>query len=260
MTQDKTLTFAEKLFKIKKICEQINIPWNLSYWLAQEDEVVLSTAKNEALSIEQIKDLRLFENQTSVNTPPKEEIKNYRQDFIFDLLKTIEPETYEREGLQDTPSRVDKMYNEIYGGYALDPIDILGTVFEDEFHKEMVIVKDIQFYSHCEHHMVPFFGKAHIGYIPDGRIVGLSKLARLVDCFARRLQIQERMTTQIADTITQVLNPLGVMVVIEAEHLCMKMRGIKNPCADTITSAVRGVLKTNEMARAEFISLIGKGR
>lgn len=183
-----------------------------------------------------------------------------RQDCIKELLMSIEPDTYDREGLKDTPKRVAKMYNEIFGGYNQDPIEILGTIFKADVHKEMVIVKDISFYSHCEHHMVPFFGLVHIGYIPQEGLVGISKLARLVECFARRLQIQERLTTQIASTIDETLNPLGVMVVIEAEHLCMKMRGIKNPCADTITSAVRGVFKEDDKTRAEFISLISKKR
>jgi GTP cyclohydrolase I len=152
------------------------------------------------------------------------------------------------------------MYDEIFAGYYMDPTEILARRFKDENHQEMVIVRNIEFYSHCEHHMVPFFGKAHIGYIPNGEVVGISKLARLVECFAKRLQIQERMTSQIADTITEELGPLGVMVVIEAEHMCMKMRGIKNPCADTVTSGIRGVFKDNgNPARAEFLQLMRKG-
>jgi len=175
------------------------------------------------------------------------------------LLGSIPGEYADREGLLETPDRVARMYDEIFGGYEMDPKAILGKTFEDEKHGELVIVRNIDFYSHCEHHMVPFFGRAHIGYIPNGKIVGLSKLARLVDCYARRLQIQERMTTQVANTIDEVLNPLGVMVVIEAEHMCMKMRGIKNYCADTVTSAVRGVFKDEPEARHEFLTLIRKG-
>lgn len=172
------------------------------------------------------------------------------------LLHSI-GENPDREGLAQTPERVCRMYSEIFAGYKQDPREILSTVFSDENHQEMVLVRNINFYSHCEHHMVPFFGKAHVAYIPNGTVVGISKIARLVECFARRLQIQERMTSQIADTMQEVLDPLGVMVVIEAEHLCMKMRGIKNPCADTVTSAVRGVFKDNSnQARAEFLQLI----
>lgn len=161
-----------------------------------------------------------------------------------------------REGLIDTPKRVAKMYNEIFSGYSVDPKAALGTTFEATECNEMVIVKDIQFFSHCEHHMVPFFGKVHIGYIPQGRVVGLSKLVRLTDAFAHRLQIQERLTTQIADTIDEVLSPLGVIVVIEAQHMCMQMRGVRNQTSSTVTSVVRGVLKDEHTAKAEFLSLI----
>jgi GTP cyclohydrolase I len=177
---------------------------------------------------------------------------------VKDILTSI-GEDPNREGLLDTPDRVTRMYKELFAGYSQDPKSILARTFSAEGHQEMVIVRDIQFYSHCEHHMVPFFGKVHIGYIPNGSVVGLSKLARLVECFARRLQIQERMTTQIAEAIQQYLSPLGVMVVVEAEHMCMKMRGVKNPCADTVTSAVRGIFRDpTETARTEFLTLIRK--
>lgn len=184
--------------------------------------------------------------------------KNFAENSIRELLTYI-GEDVTREGLVETPKRVIKMYDEIFAGYKQDPKEILSKTFSDEAHKELVIVRDIEFWSHCEHHMVPFFGKAHIGYIPNGSVVGISKLARLVECFGRRLQIQERMTTQIANTIEEVLKPQGVMVVIEATHMCMKMRGIKNPCADTVTSAVRGVFREEAEARAEFLALIRKG-
>jgi GTP cyclohydrolase I len=174
---------------------------------------------------------------------------------VREILSCIGEDPY-REGLKDTPSRVARMYEEIFAGYAQDPIAILGTVFEEENHQEMVIVKDIQFYSHCEHHMVPFFGKVHIGYLPQGRVVGISKLARLVQCYARRLQIQERMTSEIADAINTCLGTAGVAVVIEAEHLCMAMRGVKTPGAQTVTSAMRGAFKDNPETRAEFLQLI----
>ena len=161
------------------------------------------------------------------------------------------------------------MYEEIFGGYEMDPDEILSKTFSiDSMHDDdedvgdiynhgLVIVKDIPFYSHCEHHMVPFFGHIYIAYIPRKRVVGLSKLARLVECFARRLQIQERLTNEIADTIMDVLDPLGVMVVIKAEHLCMAMRGVKKPGANTVTSAIHGVFTTNDAARAEVMNLFG---
>lgn len=181
-----------------------------------------------------------------------------RVNGVMNLLETIEPDSFMREGLQQTPSRVARMYEEVFSGYKENPALILSARFQDDNHKEMVIVRDIDFFSHCEHHMVPFFGKVHIGYIPDGTLVGLSKLARLVECFGKRLQIQERMTTQIADSIMEYLKPLGVIVVIEAEHLCMKMRGVKSPCSTTTTSAVRGNFLKQPETRAEFLTLIAR--
>lgn len=188
-----------------------------------------------------------------------------RIDAVRTLLKSV-GENLDREGLIDTPKRVAKMYEEIFGGYGIDPHPLLASatfaadgVVEDEeadYEQGMVIVKDISFYSHCEHHMVPFFGKAHVGYIPRGKVTGLSKIARVVDAYARRLQIQERLTKQIADCIWDTLEPQGVMVVVQAQHLCMKMRGVKNPCADTVTSCVRGVFEHLD-ARQEFLTLIG---
>lgn len=173
------------------------------------------------------------------------------------LLGTL-GEDINREGLKDTPKRVSKMYDEIFAGYAVDPVELLQRTFTKEDHHEMVIVQDIKFYSACEHHMVPFFGKVHIGYIPNGTVVGISKLARLVQCFAQRLQIQERMTTQIADTIMQVLHPMGVGVIVEASHLCMVMRGAKSPEALTKTAAMRGVFLDKFQVREEFYNLIGR--
>lgn len=163
----------------------------------------------------------------------------------------------ERDGLRDTPSRVARSYAEQFAGLRADPAGVLGTVF-DEGHSEMVLVRDIDLFSTCEHHLVPFVGKAHVGYIPgpDGRISGLSKLARLVDVYARRPQVQERLTSQIADTLMEVLRPAGAIVVIEAEHLCMAMRGVRKPGAVTTTSAVRGVFQTQARTRAEALSLI----
>ena len=163
----------------------------------------------------------------------------------------------DRDGLQRTPERVASMYAEIFGGLHQNPADHLNVTFEAD-HDEMVMVRDIAMLSSCEHHLVPFAGKAHVAYIPgpDGRITGLSKIARLVDGFARRPQVQERLTTQIADALVEVLEPEGVLVMIEAEHFCMSMRGVKKPGALTVTSAVRGLFKTNPATRAEAMSLI----
>jgi len=163
----------------------------------------------------------------------------------------------DRDGLVRTPARVADMFTEIFSGLGEDPAGYL-TVRFDADHDEMVMVRDIPLYSSCEHHLLPFIGKAHVAYIPgdDGRITGLSKLARLVDGFARRPQVQERLTTQIAETIDTVLKPKGVLVVIEAEHLCMSMRGVRKPGSLTVTSAVRGLFKTNAATRAEAMGFI----
>lgn len=166
----------------------------------------------------------------------------------------------DRDGLLDTPARVARSYAEIFSGLRQEPSDVLGTTFDVD-HEEMILVRDIEMFSVCEHHLVPFHGVAHVGYIPgqDGRVVGLSKLARLVDVYARRPQVQERLTTQIADALVTHLAPAGAIVVIEAEHLCMSMRGIRRPGARTITSAVRGGL-ANPATRAEAMSLMFAGR
>jgi GTP cyclohydrolase I len=165
-------------------------------------------------------------------------------------------EDIEREGLQDTPYRVSEMFKEIFGGIHQDPSVYLKT-FTEPGHEEMVMVKDIPLYSMCEHHMLPFAGYAHVAYIPKkGKIVGLSKIARVVDAFSKRLQLQERLTTQIADTLYENLQPYGVMVVIEAEHMCMTMRGIKKPKSLTVTSALRGIFRNDIKAREEALSLI----
>jgi GTP cyclohydrolase I len=163
----------------------------------------------------------------------------------------------DRDGLLDTPARVARTYAEQFAGLRQAPEDVLTTVFESE-HDEIVLVRDIEMYSTCEHHLVPFFGKAHIGYIPNekGKITGLSKLARLVDVYARRPQVQERMTYQIADAVMRILEPRGVIVVLEAEHLCMSMRGVRKPGAKTVTSAVRGTFRENARTRAEAMSLV----
>ena len=162
-----------------------------------------------------------------------------------------------REGLIETPKRVVKSYEEFYEGYDKDPKEILSKVFEEiEGYDEIVLVKDIPLQSHCEHHMVPIIGKAHVGYLPDQRVVGLSKLARVVDMFGKRLQTQETMTAQIADTINDVLKPKGVAVVIDAEHQCMSSRGINKHGSSTITSRMIGVFRENQKSRMEFLNLI----
>ncbi len=175
---------------------------------------------------------------------------------VREILEAI-GEDPDRNGLVDTPSRVARMYEEIFSGLRETPDHHLGVLFEAD-HDEMVLVKDIDCYSMCEHHLVPFIGKAHVAYIPnaDGRITGLSKLARLVEAYARRPQVQERLTTQIADEIERTLEPRGVMVVIEAEHLCMSMRGVRKPGATTITSAVRGLFRDNVATREEAMRFI----
>jgi len=174
---------------------------------------------------------------------------------VRDLLVAI-GEDPERDGLKDTPGRVARAYAEMFRGLHMTPDEVLATTF-DLGHDEMVLVKDIELYSTCEHHLVPFHGVAHIGYIPNanGRITGLSKLARLVDVFAKRPQVQERLTTQIADSLVRILEPRGAIVVLEAEHLCMSMRGVRKPGAKTTTSAVRGSLH-DPATRAEAMALI----
>ncbi len=179
------------------------------------------------------------------------------QKIIYKMLELM-GENPQREGLLRTPSRVAAMYKYLLSGYDQD-IDavINGAIFEETY-SEMVIVKDIEFYSLCEHHLIPFYGKAHIAYIPNGKIIGLSKLPRLVDVFARRLQVQERMTQQIADTLYKHLQPLGVAVVLEASHLCMIMRGVQKPNSVAITSAMLGEFRTDIKTRNEFLTLINK--
>ena len=160
----------------------------------------------------------------------------------------------DREGLRETPARVARAFKENFEGLWQKPEDVLTTTF-DIGHEELVIIRDIEVFSHCEHHLTPFHGVAHVGYIPSGKITGLSKVARLVDLFARRPQVQERLTTQIADALVEILNPMGVIVIIDCEHLCMSMRGVRKSQARTTTSAVRGVLR-DAATRAEAISLI----
>lgn len=172
------------------------------------------------------------------------------------LLEGIGEDT-EREGLKDTPDRIARMCMEIYGGLDEEADHHLAKQFEVE-NNEMVLEKDITFYSMCEHHLMPFYGKAHVAYIPDGKVVGLSKLARTVEVYARRLQIQERMTAQIADDIMKYLAPQGVMVMLEAEHMCMTMRGIKKPGSQTVTMVTRGVFAENKELQDRFLQLVNR--
>ncbi|MDN3482506.1 GTP cyclohydrolase I FolE [Arthrobacter sp. APC 3897] len=191
----------------------------------------------------------------NLSVPPAPVDQPRIEKAIREILLAI-GEDPDRDGLQDTPKRVAKSYAEIFAGLHQDPADLLATTFAIE-HEEMVLVKDISFFSTCEHHLVPFHGTAHIGYIPsqEGLVTGLSKLARLVEVYARRPQVQERLTTQIVEALMDNLNPRGAIVVIECEHLCMSMRGVRKPGAKTVTSAVRGQLRETA-TRAEAMSLI----
>ncbi|SHN88877.1 GTP cyclohydrolase I [Geodermatophilus obscurus] len=193
-------------------------------------------------------------------SPPRAGVDHVRAAAAVRELLLAVGEDPDRPGLQDTPDRVARAYAETFAGLWQDPAEVLATTF-DEDHDEMILVKDIPMYSTCEHHLVPFHGVAHIGYIPgeDGRVTGLSKLARLVEVYARRPQVQERMTSQIADALADVLKPRGVLVVIEAEHLCMAMRGVRKPGSSTVTSAVRGIFRENAATRSEAMSLV-RGR
>ncbi len=165
----------------------------------------------------------------------------------------------DREGLVETPDRVVRSYDEFFSGYGQDPNEILAKTFSEvDGYDEMIVMNDIRFESHCEHHMVPIIGKAHIGYLPDKRVVGISKLARLVDVYARRLQIQEKMTVQIADTLQEVLRPKGVGVVVEAAHQCMTTRGVHKPGAALVTSRMLGAFRTDVSTRREFLAIIGR--
>ena len=175
--------------------------------------------------------------------------------LVAALLKELGEEPG-RDGLQRTPGRVARAYRFLTGGYGQDPEEILNRAMFEVSYNEMVIIKSIDFYSMCEHHLLPFFGKAHVAYVPDGRVVGLSKVARVVEVFSRRLQVQERLTTQVAITIEDVLQPKGVGVVVEATHLCMKMRGVEQQNASTVTSSMLGEFESDPKTRSEFIDLI----
>ncbi|HUF37258.1 MAG TPA: GTP cyclohydrolase I FolE [Anaerolineales bacterium] len=183
------------------------------------------------------------------------ENKNEIEQAVRDILTAIGEDPV-RDGLRATPDRVARMYEELMAGYHVDPVDLINNAIFDVEYDEMVVVKDIDFYSLCEHHMLPFIGKAHVAYIPSKKVVGLSKIPRIVEMFARRLQVQERMTVQIADFIDEVLQPQGVAVIVEGAHMCMMMRGIKKANATMTTSAMRGSFKTNAVTRSEFVELV----
>jgi GTP cyclohydrolase I len=176
-----------------------------------------------------------------------------------ELLRRI-GEDPAREGLVDTPGRMEKSMAFLTQGYAMDVATVLNDALFEEKYDEMVMVKDIEFYSMCEHHLLPFFGRVHVAYVPSGRVIGLSKIPRLVEMFARRLQVQERMTSEIADAIAAAIAPQGVGVIVEAEHLCMMMRGVQTQHSTTVSSAMRGVFKTQLQTRNEFLSLVGRGK
>ena len=174
------------------------------------------------------------------------------------ILLRLAGEDPAREGLRDTPKRVVKAYKELFGGYAIDPVSLLQRTFEEvEGYDEMVLLRDIRLESYCEHHMVPIIGRCHVAYLPQSRVVGISKLARVVDAFSKRLQIQERLTVQIADTINEVLQPQGVAVVIEAGHQCMTTRGVHKPGVGMVTSRMLGAFRTDPQTRREFLDLVG---
>ncbi len=177
------------------------------------------------------------------------------QQSVASMLRQLDPDP-SREGLRDTPRRVEKAFLHYTSGYAQDPKKVIGDALFEAETDEMVVVKDIEIYSLCEHHLAPFFGKAHVAYIPSGKIVGLSKIARVVDIFARRLQVQERLTMQVAEALNDVLQPRGVGVVIEASHLCMMMRGVEKQNSSTVTSCLLGLFRKDERTRAEFLQLV----
>ena len=201
------------------------------------------------------KDVAPSETSTSISSQDESKKTEVIENAIREILTAI-GENPDRTGLLLTPNRVGRMYAEIFSGINKDPKDEITITYRED-HNEIILVKDISFYSICEHHLIPFFGVAHVAYLPRaGLITGLSKLARVVEVASRRPQLQERMTTQIANALLEKLNPLGVCVVLEAEHLCMSMRGIKKPGSKTVTSVLKGMFQTNQASRAEVLSLI----
>lgn len=204
-------------------------------------------------------DDQVEESQLSLTTPPIELNQANIEFAVQNILMNI-GEDPEREGLLLTPKRVARMFDELTSGYHVDPVKLInGAVFTVDY-DEMVVVKDIDFYSLCEHHLLPFYGRAHVAYIPNGKVVGLSKIPRIVEMFARRLQIQEQMTTQIADFIQETLQPQGVAVVVEGAHMCAMMRGVKKANTKMTTSKMLGVFRENDKTRAEFLAYINQNQ
>jgi GTP cyclohydrolase I len=189
---------------------------------------------------------------------PEQECTGDIECAVRDILAAI-GEDVQREGLQRTPTRVARMYEELTAGYHVDPVRLVNDAIFDVVYDEMVIVRDIDFYSLCEHHLLPFLGRTHVAYLPDGKVIGLSKIPRIVEMFARRLQVQERMTQQIADFLQETLHPLGVAVVCEGLHMCAAMRGVKKANARMVTSAMLGTFKTNQTTRNEFFAHLERG-
>jgi GTP cyclohydrolase I len=198
-------------------------------------------------------------NPNGTEKEEKDQKKVAIEESVRNLLANV-GEDPDREGLLRTPDRVARMYDELLAGYHTDPVKMINDALFTVDYSEMVIVKDIDYYSLCEHHMLPFYGKVHVAYIPDGKVIGLSKIPRIVEMFARRLQVQERMTEQIADFIDEVIKPQGVAVVAEGVHMCSMMRGVKKANASMITSAVRGLFRSDPKTRAEFMEHIGRRR
>jgi len=195
-------------------------------------------------------------SEASLAAPANSPSREQAEQAVRTLISFI-GEDPNREGLLDTPGRVVRAWEEFFYGYKEDPVDILGRTFEEvDGYDEIVLIRDIRIESHCEHHIVPIIGKAHVAYLPARRVVGISKLARVVNVFAKRMQVQETLTTQIADTIDNVLNPRGVAVLVEAAHMCMTTRGVHKPGADTVTTTMRGVFKTDPTLRREFLDLV----
>ena len=197
------------------------------------------------------------EERRNGDHPAEEEYEAVRKSSIEASVRHILTnvgEDPDRQGLQGTPDRIARMYDEVLGGYSVDLDKLVNGALFDVAYDEMIVVKDIEFYSMCEHHMLPFFGRAHVAYIPSDKVIGLSKIPRIVEMFARRLQVQERMTRQIADTIDEILNPQGVAVVIEGSHMCSMMRGVKKQEASMVTSAMLGCFKENDKTRNELLS------
>ena len=213
--------------------------------------------ETSVMDIEHLEEL--FQLGPATAAEDTDEKKVAIEQAVRTLLSNI-GENPDREGLQRTPERVARMYNELTAGYHTDPVKLINDALFTVDYSEMVIVKDIDFYSLCEHHMLPFYGKAHVAYIPNGKVLGLSKIPRIVEMFARRLQVQERLTEQIANFIDEVMNPQGVAVVVEGVHMCSMMRGVKKANASMVTSAVRGVFRSDPKTRAEFMEHLSRKR